>query len=57
MGEHIVGYSEKISQALIGGQPFTITDRMPIFESDADRLQEKKKIESALYLIFSKYIA
>lgn len=48
-------YRSETHQAMIGPQPFTVIELIPIFSSEEDREQVKQNIEYGLYRIFEKY--
>lgn len=48
-------YRTETRQAMIGPQPFTVIELIPVFSSEEDREQVKQNIEYGLYRIFEKY--
>ena len=48
-------YRSETHQSMIGPQPFTVIELIPVFSSEEDREQVKQNIEYGLYRIFEKY--
>lgn len=55
--KNIVDYTQKTYKTMIGNTEFTVRHLIPVFIDEEARKIQKRRIESGLYDIFSKYMS